>query len=1341
MLRVNRYLFIFLLLVAVCYGMLALFVQSDYFGSIVSRELQKRVFDETGIEGSFRNIRFRLLPPQTVVNDLEFSITSESEIINIHISGAKFDLGLWSLLTNVVVVDFVEITDVDVVVEALSESTSAVRDEPFEERVHNILSNGIESLHSALPFPVNSLSVKNGKIYLDKVDFGLTYLELEIFENFLAAKVELRDLDVDFILNKEILGERLDSLSIEAELTRDEFNLRQLELLSALDRASISGRYGFADRVYTISSDLNVGLDRFSGIIEDNTGEWISGHSRVQFIGGGKEGGLSGEFYIDVNDLESDFAILDELRLSGVVEQDLVKITDLKGAKNEGQVNLLEPFILLDLASGSAVLSDIRATVVNLHSQDGLYVIRDAFEDVHGILDGNIKVSFLKESSDIVFYAEPEFFVSNFLLGSDEFPILSNELIDIGGSQVVLREDQSVALSAHLNFKNSKIYAGGEIGGGKIDIDIRSPRLDLEELGPIAGIQGKGSGPWEIKIGEDLSDVEFSIFASLEGFSLLDFYFDSVASSLVFNLKKIKIDIDKLEGFHRGASVELQGWTDFNQVNGFDLTYLINELAYRDASETIGPIYNLLPYKSDRLTMRMTTAGKVWGSFNDDSINTQGKLTTGRIDYGAEEFDGLSLSYSFVDEQLNINDISLRKGAGRLQGELSLNTQTDFIEYDGRWTTTPLSDFNTYARLNLGLSADFEADFYGSGQISEISTRTQLRLISPNVEGQPFRDSEITIHNTAEDVFISGDILGISKVESYLNLSDQGDRSRFNMELRAEELRDVLGIISKTNLSDSTLAGNISLAINSDFDLNEILKLNLELAIDEFEVRKRGHALRSPPGLKFIISQGRFQTRSFTIEGDEKHKVRVFADGSLDSQYNLSTSFTLPASLVELLTDDIALATGSIRGDAQVSGGEGVTSYRTNITSENVMLQVRGVDGNIENLRLKLSSHNEEVLIERFTAMYGNGEVRGNGTIKLDFPYPRLNIDVNIDNSYIPLFNRSGVVITGSLGLTGNQLPYDAKGAISILFGEVLEEINELDVGGSDVRTLQRFLPKTEQTNPGLLNLDIDLRIQRPVMARNNMLELYLEGGGKIRGTSEQPNFEGAINTVPTTSKFKFKGHEFLLSRGLIDFDRNFLRDGAYLDFSGTALINEYRVRLDVTGRTKTVTVSLSSEPALSQEDIFSLLTLGITSDISQALDESDRQSVATVGIGTLLADQFRLNEGLDSNFGLRLSVLPEFAPEETSLLQGKSAVSETGASRFRSATRVRLQKRVTDRVDLSVSSTVGGTLDQKQEMNVNYKFNNRWSLEGVYELRTTDDEGVETTDSLGADLKYRWTF
>src|SRR5690606_19688091 len=143
---------------------------------------------------------------------------------------------------------------------------------------------------------------------------------------------------------------------------------------------------------------------------------------------------------------------------------------------------------------------------------------------------------------------------------------------------------------------------------------------------------------------------------------------------------------------------------------------------------------------------------------------------------------------------------------------------------------------------------------------------------------------------------------------------------------------------------------------------------------------------------------------------------------------------------------------------------------------------------------------------------------------------------------------------------------------------------------------------------------------------------------------------------------------------------------------------------------------------ALPQDEIVSLLTLGITSDISRSLNEEDRRSITTMSLGGFLFDQLQLTRGLDSNLGLKVSLAPEFSSDESNLIEEASS-DTSSARRLRTGTKLRVQSQIGKKTSVSFSSTLGGEVDQRQEMNVNYDINRAWSVEGVYELKSSTEE------------------
>ena len=138
-----------------------------------------------------------------------------------------------------------------------------------------------------------------------------------------------------------------------------------------------------------------------------------------------------------------------------------------------------------------------------------------------------------------------------------------------------------------------------------------------------------------------------------------------------------------------------------------------------------------------------------------------------------------------------------------------------------------------------------------------------------------------------------------------------------------------------------------------------------------------------------------------------------------------------------------------------------------------------------------------------------------------------------------------------------------------------------------------------------------------------------------MTGPIEEPILMGLLESNSSQSRIKFRGQDFVVKKGSVNFDSQAERLGPDILLQSETQIREYKVSMDVKGRPATIQVELLSEPALSQEDIFSLMTIGVTSDVSKELTESERQAIATVGVGSLLVDQLKLNDNLKNNLGV----------------------------------------------------------------------------------------------------------
>ncbi|MGF1605072.1 MAG: translocation/assembly module TamB domain-containing protein [Rhodothalassiaceae bacterium] len=126
------------------------------------------------------------------------------------------------------------------------------------------------------------------------------------------------------------------------------------------------------------------------------------------------------------------------------------------------------------------------------------------------------------------------------------------------------------------------------------------------------------------------------------------------------------------------------------------------------------------------------------------------------------------------------------------------------------------------------------------------------------------------------------------------------------------------------------------------------------------------------------------------------------------------------------------------------------------------------------------------------------------------------------------------------------------------------------------------------------IRLDVTIDIPNQLFVRGRGLESEWQGDISVTGTAEQPVLRGSVSVL--TGQFDFAGDRFDLARGEVVLDggreidpRLDVRAQTEVETSGT----DYTAILEVTGRTSEPEITLSSEPALPEDEILALILFG----------------------------------------------------------------------------------------------------------------------------------------------------
>jgi translocation and assembly module TamB len=298
----------------------------------------------------------------------------------------------------------------------------------------------------------------------------------------------------------------------------------------------------------------------------------------------------------------------------------------------------------------------------------------------------------------------------------------------------------------------------------------------------------------------------------------------------------------------------------------------------------------------------------------------------------------------------------------------------------------------------------------------------------------------------------------------------------------------------------------------------------------------------------------------------------------------------------------------------------------------------------------------------------------------------------------------------------------------------------------ADLPSLAEKARKTtfELYDPSQDVVDFEVRVHapRPLWIRNNLADLKLTLDSPVltlSGSNQRVGLRGDLRVQPG-SRVRLRANEFEVRDGLLRFDdatrlapnldvtatTEFRRYSSGLEMSGAASGTEvsraggqWRIQLHAHGDTDNLRLDLTSEPALSQEDIVLLLTLGVTrAELDQMQASSLGETAALEALSTLT--------GADTMVRQSLPVIDDFR-------FGSAYSSRSG----RTEPTVTVGKRMTERVRANVTSGLSDTREVRSNL--------EWQLTGASSLLGSWDNVNNVSNSalgnLGADVRFRISF
>jgi translocation and assembly module TamB len=464
-------------------------------------------------------------------------------------------------------------------------------------------------------------------------------------------------------------------------------------------------------------------------------------------------------------------------------------------------------------------------------------------------------------------------------------------------------------------------------------------------------------------------------------------------------------------------------------------------------------------------------------------------------------------------------------------------------------------------------------------------------------------------------------------------------------------------------------------------------------------------------------------------------------------------------ALLQRIVPKVDRASGKIQGSARIVGKLSSPTLAGDLHITGEAVEVRGSPSAITDIHLDVRASDAEL------SLSGAGKFAG-GTVAIEGSMPvhglelgrmeshvvaraiRLapaegvaaSFDADLDVAYAPT---SRTVDTGGLPrITGDVT------ITSFSYTRPVTLTTELTSLGARAK---RTEVDTYDPSRDFVAFDVHVRSRTPIVVKNNLVEAQLaidSGTIEVTGTNQRIGLRGALRALPG-GRFHFQQSDFEVRQALIRFDDP-TRVAPNVDVTAVTEYRRYtdtsaasaarvgtsggptaastgstrggslwRITLHAFGDADNLRVDMTSEPTLSQEDIVLLLAVGMTRA------ELDQLQVSSVG-ASLALNYLGATSGADRAVKQALPIIDDFR-------FGSAYSTVTG----KTEPQLTIGKRLTN--DLRASVTAGLSEDRELRSNIEWRLNNRLSVQGSYD--NINDVSSSTLGNLGVDLRWRLEF
>lgn len=687
-----------------------------------------------------------------------------------------------------------------------------------------------------------------------------------------------------------------------------------------------------------------------------------------------------------------------------------------------------------------------------------------------------------------------------------------------------------------------------------------------------------------------------------------------------------------------------------------------------------------------------------------------------RGSFGVESYNELALAVRSQDGHAVIEKAQVLKGNSSIV--MSGEAWPDGRIVSGiKGRNLQIEDSELAKLLGLNMKGTVVFDAKISGDIERPQSSLSGSLTNLKLGANDLPPSKFNIQLNHEEFRADGVFFG-GKVKGEIDFPFVRDRS-FHLETRADnwDFIPILGLLNpevdRLNYR-GVLSGGISLQ-SPDGDL---WKSSGSISLERFLLFRDEVGFENKAPIAIKIKDGVADGNDLVLEGPGafvKTTLNRFSAQNLESQTNGKVDLSLLAFATPFLEDiqgtlSVAFKTGGHKNKPEILGS---------IFLEEGYFKLPKFPHPLESLKADLLFSQSKFLVNSLSAQLAGGQLQVDGSVQFE-GLNRLptNLNVSVSDVAIAYPEQVNSKSSAKLKVSGTWFPFLLSGKIDIENALVRRELSDFSAQSKTVRE-SPFLPDLfVKTESKLFSMDLSVGIIKSIAIKNSLIDTELKGQLDIEGSLMEPELKGALRAQG--GQLFFRKTPFNISEATVNFPGGKQMNPA-LYFTAETRVKDFDVAFLLQGTAEKPEISLSSQPALPDQEIISLLALGVTSSDLENKTEGAYQARSTALIGLSQG----LSREIKDQFGLNLQVSQDVSSTE--------AVQKITISRefFR-------------KFEAAASKSVGNEdIDVKLEYRVNKNFSliGSWQSLGASETLDITEKDSGSSSKLGLDLELKFEF